>query len=147
MRLTGENICVLFYIPVILHLSWHLQKYFYPFHRGIWSVARGCTQPNSWESWERFPSARTVFWMKPSFPEACWKKEMLEPILVGHILVRAVLLPSCCSDSKVCTRRSYVLHLSLPEKIWSPHNPGSSPALWVISMGRGSVWHSHLYFL
>lgn len=55
--------------------------------------------------------------MKPSFLEACWKKEMLEPTLVWHILIRAVLLPSCCSDSKVCSQRSYVLHLSLPENL------------------------------
>lgn len=75
-------------------------------------------QPNSWENWEGF--SHTSFLDGASFSSG-----LLEEGDAGahsglphphQDCVTFQLLQG--SDSKVCSQRSYVLHLSLPEKVW-----------------------------
>lgn len=156
MQLTGEKSCIQFYIPVILHLSWHLQRWFYPFHRDIWSAARGCDNQRVEKPGKGFLVPDQSLGWSLLFQRLAGRRRCWSPLWFGtsspglYNFPAAVLTPRSALEGVVfsifhCQRRcSWRIW---KDEIWSRHNPGGSPEWWVISMGRGSVWHSHLYLV
>lgn len=82
MRLTGEEVCVRFYIPVP-PVVFAAVTILYPFHRGMWSAARACDNQTVEEAGKGLLVPDQSFGWSFLFQQLAVKKEeVLEPTLV-----------------------------------------------------------------
>lgn len=159
MPLTGDEVCIWFYIAVVLCLGLHWQQslYFITFLEAC-GVQQELVTVEHLRKWGR------VFWCQTSLLDGvssssgslwrrkrCWRPLWFSTSSSGlYYFLAAILTPKAALEGVMFSN-----FLSLLEKVQLedlerghliPTQPRGSPERWVISMGRGSVWHSHLSF-